>query len=83
MFQNTKRESIGFMAFFLDVNVLTQRLSQQIGKMEQEGGLMLLGGDSLIYSGSNGNAPQDTAAFVQAAGNGRHRRKRPDPDWDA
>ena len=67
MFQNTKRESIGFMAFFLDVNVLTQRLSQQIGKMEQEGGLMLLGGDSLIYSGSNGNAPQDTAAFVQAA----------------
>ena len=28
---------------------------------------MLLGGDSLIYSGSNGNAPQDTAAFVQAA----------------
>lgn len=67
MFQNTQRESIGFMAFFIDVDGIRQSLEEHVRHMEQAGGVLLMEGDTLVCGGDRNGALPDAKALAQAA----------------
>lgn len=67
MFQNTQRESIGFMAFFIDVDGIRQSLEERVRHMEQAGGVLLMEGDTLVCGGDRNGALPDAKALAQEA----------------
>lgn len=67
MFQNTQRESIGYMAFFIDVDGISSSLEERVQRMDQTGGVFLMEGDTLVCSSAQGGELPDGDTFLKAA----------------